>query len=281
MQKAILIAFILSIVIKITTAATTTTNSCSASDRCLSCVASVCTLPDSTGYLCTKTAPIKCSTKRTATTNLITNCKYYITPTAIGADYQTAAKPSLKNGCFQCDTGYFALITMDATGAYKSEACSKTAITGCAVATDYTNCDNKVCVDDLKAKTKTAYCRKCSTGFIPDGKAVTGQVYVTGAKTCAAAKTGVAGYDANCSFYAPLVGAGTTGVCYECKATYVLQAGTCKLSATNSTNGCRIQDASAKCTHCVDGKIFNGDKCGLGGKLIGFALIALAALFFN
>merc|ERR1711988_416494 len=68
--------------------------------------------------------------------------------------------------------------------------------------------------------------------------------------------------------------------CYQCNTGYVKEGTKCKPSKTLSTELCRIQTSATVCKVCQDGQYFRGTSCK-AAKLVGFALILLAALFFN
>jgi len=237
-----------------------------------------------------KVSQLECKTLRT-TAQKVTGCELYATPPT-SASLMTTSNITTDfnlNGCLKCKKtlGFMTYVTNVA--AYSKSECVAKYIdnfkTGHELAAHKDakdNC-NQVVNYQLKTGSKTDGtenlngCLRCTKGYFPTKllKAANKPYYISSKCVIYTADN----KKLNCEqFVADSLG---NIKCYTCNANYVLNSSTlCVESKDNYAAHCRVQVSATLCKTCIDGYYFHGDVCK-SAKLVGFALIALAALFFN
>jgi len=256
--------------------------SCSSSKKCQACSStSQCLYGFSRGDS-TKHKPTMCNTTNTTcktnrtTAQTVASCSTYAVNGMTNS--RTTSVLQTTNGCYKCATGKKSLnSTWTSATAAMTSACSATRTTNC---TAVTNCDTGHCISI--SGTLRSTCVRCNATKAPG---TTGYANLDWAAT-----TCVTGAITNCSVYigykSTIAGTTITSHCYDCVANYAVQAtslisGTTCISYTKDKH-CRAAGLTAStCFICDDGYWFSGNKCALASNIIGLALIALAALFFN
>lgn len=240
--------------------------SCTSANYCMGCHASTadkCTSCFSWASGSIKAKALNSSTYdcKTALSYTVTDAKYYdgaaTTTTAASAN-------SNYNHVMVCSKDF-----LNYTSASGANACSNTALTGC---TKIDNCDQTVCWD--ASGTVTGGCRLCKKDY---SQTITSSLK-PGGSACASGNT-ITNCETQFGYYN---GSTTAAVCATCKSKYAVSNGSAGCTAYTTDSNCRyLASGNTECDSCWHAYYWNTSTCKLVANILSFAMIGVAAFFFN